>query len=134
MPIMEWTPALDVGVAEMNREHVAILAAMNAIYDATTAGRPGATILPLIARLADVTTRHFADEEAFMERTSYPDLRKHRLVHQALLTDFAAHVTRIEAAGGVPGPDFFNFLRLWLSAHIKCIDRKYGDHAARRAA
>ena len=30
----------------------------------------------------------------------------------------------------MPGKDFFNFLQLWLSAHIKNIDRKYGEHAA----
>ena len=32
-------------------------------------------------------------------------------------------------AHGEVHKQFFSFLQLWLSAHIKCIDRKYGDHA-----
>ncbi len=43
------------------------------------------------------------------------------------------HAAAIEAADGTVTPAFFQFLRLWLSAHIKHIDRKYGEHAAAKA-
>jgi hemerythrin len=129
MPIMTWDDSLDIGVHEMNREHQDILDAMNAIYDAHQAGKTGGVINSMISHLGAVTTRHFRDEEAFMARIKYADLENHKRIHAKLLTDFAAHQAAAAAAGGAPSPAFFQFLRLWLSAHIKCIDLKYAEYS-----
>lgn len=134
MAIMTWDSSLDIGVRDMNRDHQAILDAMNAIHDAIGAGETGQRIIARVQRLGEITARHFADEEAFMRRTNFPELQTHCGVHQKLLRDFGDHAARISASGGRVSPEFFSFLRLWLSAHIKCVDRKYGDHAARKAA
>jgi len=134
MPIMNWEPRFDVKVEEMNREHRQILDAMNAIYDAVEAGQKGPGVMAKIARLGEVTTRHFADEEAYMQRIGYPGFDTHQAIHKKLLRDFGDHAARAQAAGGVPASDFFSFLRLWLTAHICCIDIKYGQHAASKRA
>ncbi len=133
MPIMTWDNSLDIGVHEMNREHQDILNAMNAIYDACQAGKKGDLINGMIANLGAITTRHFRDEEAYMERIGYADLANHRRVHAKLLSDFATHQAAAAAAGGEPSLAFFQFLRLWLSAHIKCIDLKYAEHSRAKA-
>lgn len=134
MTILAWDNSLDVKVEAMNRDHRAILDAMNAIHDAVSMGETGPAMNTRIQRLGEITSRHFADEEAFMRRTNFPDFETHQAIHRKLLNDFSDHAQRIASRGGKPGPDFFSFLRLWLSAHIKCIDRKYGDHASRKAA
>lgn len=134
MPLMDWTPALDVGVESMNAEHRQILAAMNDIYDADAAGVTGPAMMARVARLGDITVRHFADEERFMESVGFPSLAAHKTIHAKLLSDFAAHVKRAELAGGKVSEPFFQFLTLWLSAHIKHVDRKYGDHAVGSAS
>ncbi|MDE8650310.1 hemerythrin family protein [Novosphingobium album (ex Liu et al. 2023)] len=128
MPLMDWDATLDIGVEEMNREHREILAAINAIYDGAHAGQFGEPMIARIARLADITVRHFADEERLMAREGFAQLETHKAIHRKLLTDFSAHQDAIAAMGGVPTNAFFSFLRLWLSAHIKCIDRKYAEH------
>ncbi|MDZ4691695.1 hemerythrin family protein [Terricaulis sp.] len=129
MPIMVWDQSLDIGVHDMNREHQDILNAMNEIYDAAQAGQRGAGIMAKVDRLGQVTAKHFRDEEAFMARTKYPDLENHKRMHAKLLRDFAEHRAATEAAGGAPSNAFFQFLRLWLAAHIKCIDLKYAVHS-----
>ena len=134
MPIMNWEPRFDVHVEEMNREHRDILAAMNAIYDAVEAGQKGPGVMAKIAKLGEVTTRHFADEEALMQRIGYPGFDTHLAIHKKLLRDFGDHAARAAAADGVPSSDFFSFLRLWLTAHICCIDIKYGNYAAGQRA
>jgi hemerythrin-like metal-binding protein len=135
MPIMEWDNSLDIGVGAMNDEHKQILDAMNRIYDAAQAGRTGEEINRLVGLLGDVCVRHFKDEEAYMEGIDFPGLAVHRIVHQDLLKRFATHAEAIREAGGRATDDFFYFLRYWLRAHIKGIDRKYGEHAgARRRA
>ncbi|RZK02037.1 MAG: bacteriohemerythrin [Novosphingobium sp.] len=129
MPLMNWDQSLDIGVERMNAEHRDILDAMNIVYDGANAGQSGPAMMARIRRLGDITTRHFADEEAYLQRIGYPEFDIHKGIHTKLLADFAAHTQAIEAAGGVPTGAFFTFLRLWLSAHIKCIDLKYGNFA-----
>lgn len=129
MPIMTWSADLDIGVDAMNREHQDILHAMNTIYDSVEAGQPGSIVMGQIERLKWVTERHFKDEEAYMQAIQYPDFENHKRMHTRLLTDFQGHVETARAAGGIPQRAFFDFLRLWLSAHIKNIDRKYANHA-----
>jgi hemerythrin-like metal-binding protein len=134
MPLMNWDDSLDVGVPQMNAEHQEILTAMNKIFDAHSNGESGPRMNSLIARLGEICVRHFKDEEAFMRACAFPDLALHARIHAKLLNDFGAHAVSIEAAGGRPTAEFFNFLKLWLSAHIRGIDKKYGEHAARARA
>lgn len=129
MPLMNWDSTLDIGVEAMNHDHRCILDAMNAVYDGTQAGEKGPAMMAKIARLGDITTRHFAAEEAYMAKCGFPELTTHKAIHTKLLGDFQNHASTIGAAGGTVTSDFFNFLRLWLSAHIKNIDVKYGRHA-----
>lgn len=130
MPIMLWDPSLDVGVAAMNREHQDILDLMNKIYDARVRGEQGEAINQLVARLGAICTRHFADEEAYMASIGYRELASHKILHQSLLTRFNGYAEAIKADGGVASDDFFNFLKFWLTSHIKGVDIKYGAHAA----
>lgn len=133
MPIMLWDPSLDVGVASMNRGHQDILDLMNNIYDARARGERGEAINHLVARLGGVCTRHFADEEAYMASIGYRDLASHKILHQSLLTRFNAYADAIKAAGGIASDDFFNFLKFWLTSHIKGVDTRYGAPAAAAA-
>ena len=128
-PLMQWTDALDVGVEQMNDGHRQILDAMNRIYDARAAGRSGAPVNVLVQDLARVCVAHFADEEAHMDRIGYPGLATHKQLHAQLLARVNAFAAEIEAAGGKPADAFFDFLRFWLTSHIKGIDMKYSAHA-----
>ena len=129
MPLMNWDSTLDIGVEAMNHDHRDILDAMNAVYDGTEAGEAGASMMAKIARLGQITTRHFAAEEAYMAKCNFPELTTHKAIHAKLLADFQEHARTIDQAGGKVTSAFFTFLRLWLSAHIKNIDVKYGRHA-----
>ena len=129
MPIMNWDASLDVGVDSMNREHQQILDAMNRIYDAQAQGKTGSAITALVDDLGRITTQHFIDEERFMEEIGFPSLSTHKVVHKKLLERFGEHAAKIKAANGVVEKEFFDFLRYWLSAHIKGVDAKYGEHA-----
>ncbi|MFO1012571.1 MAG: bacteriohemerythrin [Caulobacteraceae bacterium] len=129
MPIMNWDQSLDIGVEAMNAEHREILDLMNKIYDARAAGRDGVIINGLVSQLGVCCTKHFADEERYMAQIGYPELESHKLLHKKLLLTFGEHAAQIKDAGGKPTDAFFNFLKFWLSSHIKGIDTKYAAHA-----
>ena len=130
MPVMQWDSSLDIGVGSMNQEHQEILDAMNRVYDALQAGQAGEKINRLIEQLGAITARHFKDEEAYMASIGFPGLKVHALIHVDLLERFGKHAAAIREAGGRAGEDFFQFLKYWLSVHIKGIDRKYGAYAS----
>lgn len=134
MPLMNWDSSLDVGVAKMNHEHQQILALMNRIYDARQAGQSGAAVISLVDQLGQVTLDHFRDEEAYMEETEYSGIASHRLIHKDLLAKFSAFAVEIRTNGGEVPEKFLTFLKLWLSAHIRGIDMKYGPRAGSAAA
>jgi len=48
-------------------------------------------------------------------------------MHQQLLREFAKHRTAFAAVGGRLPKAFFDFLKLWLTAHIRNIDARYGE-------
>jgi len=132
MPLMNWDQSLDIGIDAMNREHKQLLDVMNRIYDSREKGGPA--IVSLVQQLGDLCVRHFKAEEAFMQSITFPDFVAHKRVHERLLEKYGGFAAQIQANQGRPSDEFFQFLRLWLSAHIKCIDIKYSDHSKKHGA
>ncbi|MFN3240727.1 MAG: bacteriohemerythrin [Planctomycetota bacterium] len=128
MSLLEWKEQFSLGVAAMDREHRELVDAMNHVHELATAGADKAAIDRAITHLADLTQRHFDDEERHMEKIGYPDLSRHRRIHKDMLRKVAAHHQIFQAGNGEVDPRFFDFLVHWLAAHICHIDRKYAKH------
>ena len=99
------------------------------IDDRNKANAGKGELLNLIGQLAELTTKHFTAEEAYMEKVKFPDLKSHKMIHTRLLRDFTAHVEKFKSGNGPLGADFFNFLSLWLRAHIQHLDMQYGKQS-----
>ncbi len=133
MAIMQWNEKLDVGVDEMNDEHRAMLDWMNKLHDRVTAGASKAEVVMLAQQLHATARRHFRSEEAYMASIGFPGLRTHKNIHDTLLETLGEHVRSISAGDGKVRPDFFIFLKVWLTAHIQGVDAKYGRRGAHEA-
>ncbi len=129
MSIMEWNEELDIGVSSMNNQHKKILDLMNKLHDLSASGAGKQELGVAINELADYTVQHFKEEEAYMESIDFPKLTLHKGIHTDLLNKLGKHKEAFEAGDGEIGEEFFDFLKLWLTAHIKGIDKKYGEHA-----
>lgn len=128
MPLLEWKPLFDLGVAAMDKEHKELVAAMNRIHELDQRGAGKADVDAAILKLVDLTKRHFADEERHMEAIAFPERNRHALIHQDMLKKVAAHYETFRAGSGRVAKEFFDFLVYWLGAHITGIDRKYAVH------
>lgn len=134
MSFFRWSDELNVGVGAMNDEHKGLLRAMEELYVRSHAGAEKPELLRLVDHLSLLTSAHFDHEERYMASIFYPRLETHRAIHRQLLENLQTHRQTFLATPGGLSQEFFTFLRLWLSAHIKGLDRKYGDYAARRVA
>ena len=135
MSLMPWdAQAFDVLVPAMNAQHERLVAIMNTLYDRHGAGASKQELNSLLVQLRDATVAHFADEERFFDSVGFPGAAAHKRIHQKLVADFVRHYEAFAAGDGTLSKEFFNFLKLWLSAHIQHIDRKYGEHSAHQGA
>ena len=129
MSFFTWTDRLDIGVSSMNDEHKVLLDLMNQLHAANEREAPHAELRRLLDRLVQFTRKHFADEEAYLEAIVYPDLKIHKTIHRTLLEQLATHQQSFAAKPGPVPQDLFDFLKMWLNAHIQGIDMKYGVFA-----
>lgn len=124
-----WKDAeLSLNVAEMDSEHKELVRKMNALHRGAADKVSKVQMENLINDLAQFTVKHFADEEQFMEKMGFPGLPLHKVIHKQLLKQFGEHVESFKSSGTL-SPGFFNFLSVWLSGHIRGIDRQYADHS-----
>ena len=110
----EWKDSYLLGVAAMDEEHLVLVEKINFLAacfenDLKSAGSA-------IADLASYATKHFADEEQYMELIRYPDVRAHKQVHQKLLKQVSELGAQVQE--GAANPDvLMTFLNDWLVQH-----------------
>jgi hemerythrin len=122
-------------VDEMDQEHRHLVGIMNRLFDQNKANSSKSEILTVINELLEFVTLHFEHEEAYMEKINFPSLPNHKGVHQRLLAQLKQHKTDYEtSSSNIVNEKFFDFLTLWLSAHIQHIDMQYSPGKFRQTA
>lgn len=128
--VMDWdAKKFDVLVPKMNDQHEKLVAMMNHLYLRHDGGAGKVELDRLITDLKNYTIKHFAEEETYLTGINFPQLAMHKSIHKKLLEDFESHHKSFTTGPGKLSPQFFEFLRLWLTSHIMHIDRKYGEFA-----
>jgi len=87
MSLIEWNDAFDLGIEEIDVEHRALVALINALHDAMSLGAGRADIIEGISEIYSLVSAHFAREEAFMRETRYMAYAEHKEDHEVLLDD-----------------------------------------------
>lgn len=124
MSIIVWTDALSVGNEGLDEDHRQLVALIDMVSEA------GPTFGTVFSRLLDYVADHFEREERYMEAIGYPDLDRHRALHDA----FSA---RVSVMLKQHNDDLFSrtdesvadFLWTWLRTHIQVEDKKYATWA-----
>lgn len=124
----EWSPELALDVEAMDDQHEKLIGMMNRLSEQNDAGASRAELLEGLEQLARFTVEHFDAEEAYMQSIGYPKLERHKLIHGDLLKKLQEHVVKFRAGDGRISRELLGFLKLWLGAHIKGIDRQYAEH------
>jgi len=126
----EWDDErLSLKVMAMDNDHRRIVGLMNTLARQYEQGSPRAQLLDTANHLAKVAATHFASEEAYMERIGFPGLRAHKAIHDRLLTGVRAHIDALARDPQAIPREFLMFLKVWLTSHIRGVDRRYSEHA-----
>lgn len=125
---MEWNSELDIGVEEMNDQHKKLLDLMNILYSDFNLKVPFEKAKITLDELKNYTIQHFKEEEEYMESVNFDGLVNHKLIHQQLLNKFEELYLEMLDSKEF-NQKFFEFLKFWLTSHIKGIDTKYASFA-----
>lgn len=129
--LIEWTPSLELGIADIDNQHRKLVEIMNRLNAAMREGNSRSMVAPLVDELADYTRYHFGFEEEYFDQRGYRDSAAHKETHRRFVAEVGQFKTRIKQGSMGVGVEVMNALREWLVKHILVADRKYAGEIAR---
>lgn len=123
--LVQWSDSMSVGNLHIDEQHKILIDTINQLASAESQNdRP--VVSMIIDELVSYAAFHFQFEEQLIEDGGYPDLDKHRRIHQG----FVEWVTDIREQfvyhrRPQVGARILNFLRDWLRDHILGEDQRY---------
>lgn len=126
--LLDWSDDLSVGIEELDEQHRALMALVNAMHDAMHRRHGGEMVEDILNQLLEASRIHFAVEESLMRILDYSQYMEHKAQHADLL-DHLGKLTEGVATGEI----LINFellheLKIWLVKHVQESDRQYGEH------
>jgi hemerythrin-like metal-binding protein len=125
MPLIEWNNSFSVQNAEMDHQHQHLFGLLNTLHGAMSQGKSKDSLPRVFEELIQYTQRHFAAEEALMQKYNYPGFVIHQRQHADLIAQVAQLHKRFLAGDLSVSIHTRDFLKEWLVEHIKGSDQKY---------
>ncbi len=123
--IFKWDDSLDVGIAEINRQHKVLIDLINAINNAVRNNEPTANITTTLVNLIDYTHEHFSYEEDLFSGHGYPETPSHKQTHIKLLGQLDDYKRQLQSGENLNYEALMVFLTQWLTQHIRYSDQDY---------
>lgn len=123
-----WTEAMSVGHPVLDFDHQRLIGIINRLWDADSFGNRQ-IIEFILDDLVNYTEFHFKREEEIIEQCGYPDLERHRRIHQGICRRIEE--IRWEYFQGIRDElmnDILTFLTNWLKTHILEEDMGYSGY------
>lgn len=133
MAFMEWTPALELGIQQIDSQHKKLVDMMNELHAAMKEGRGAQKGPVIIKKLVDYTEYHFGDEEKFQQSFNYTDFANHKKVHISITAKLRGLEERANAGSTTVQSELLRFMRDWLVGHIQQTDKQYADEFKKKA-
>lgn len=126
-----WTPALSVGVDNIDSQHKIWFEKADQLFEAGKTGKSKEVIAQMFDFLDDYTKQHFKDEEAYMTKIKYPDIAEQKKLHQGFIQELAKLKKDYQESGGniTVIINANQMIVNWLTKHISTVDKKIGAYA-----
>jgi hemerythrin len=132
--MVKWTPALAVGIEEIDAQHQELFArAARFVSSLERTDRQEIGVLLSYLRMYCVT--HFGAEESWMRESGYPGYAAHKAEHDRFVKDIIAMSDEHERRRG-PGLQAMRvgaWLSRWLEEHVTSTDRSFAGFLRARA-
>lgn len=127
MALFNWDNSFSVGINVIDHQHQKLIAMINDLNDAMRQGKGKEVTGQIIKGLVNYTITHFGLEERYFVKFGYPDAEDHIRKHKAFVQKVTEFQDGFENGKLGLNIELMNFLKGWLTKHIKGTDKKYID-------
>jgi hemerythrin-like metal-binding protein len=124
---VRWSPEYAVDVALFDEHHKRLFALVDQLFQALKAGTARNELLGILDELAEYTQYHFTAEEKAMRHFGYPGCELQERSHAELLSRVQELRRDMASGKSMVAVDVMEFLRDWLTRHIKGCDKLYAE-------
>lgn len=135
---LEWTQDMSVGEETIDEQHKTLLDQIKKLKEDISGGRELQVLRDTLSFLNTYIEKHFSYEEKYMKEHDYPNLEKHKKIHDSFEEYFHKFDEEFRS-GYLSGKSIANlsrkmgekvqkFLGEWLMNHILKEDHKYAEH------
>lgn len=125
MTLIKWTDDLNLNIKNIDDQHRKLVSMINEFYMHLQQKSNKELISKLIRDMKNYTIVHFSDEEKLFDQYGFQESIAHKKEHQ----DFVDKVNDLEYRFNngklVLSIEITNFLKCWLTEHIKGTDAGY---------
>jgi len=122
-----WKPAYSVGITAFDDEHKKLFELILQMHHALKHMPSKEEARTVLAELKEYTESHFSQEEAMMEKHGYPELEKHKMEHQEMISKVQEFQQDFESNDVAVSKETLRYLQDWLTNHILKTDKQYSD-------
>ncbi len=127
MAYFNWTDDLSVKIPTIDEQHKKLIGMINDFYDSFKSGQNKEKLVELVSGLKDYTSYHFSTEEDLLTQHGYPGFDNHKEQHVAFVEKVDDFHQRMESGKLLVSLEVTNFLKDWLTSHIKKTDHEYSS-------
>ena len=97
MAFLVWMDDFSVGVKTIDEQHQKLIAMINDLHDAMSAGKSKTILDELLTKMKDYTVEHFGFEENLLKTNGYSDLPQHIVQHKEFVNKVEEFSTGIKS-------------------------------------
>lgn len=128
MSEINWNMSMETGIENIDEQHKMLISVINDFYNEIQKGSSKDRMLHLLKELKKYTDYHFTDEEKYMESVDYPELEKHRKIHESFVKRVSGFEQRFISGKMLLTLEVTNFIKEWIVKHIMDEDKKIADY------
>jgi len=128
MALFTWNPHYALGVPQIDGEHTRLFELTDELHGALAQGLSLDLVRNRLSALIDHARAHFVHEEQLMLRHAYPHFEQHKAQHDELIRKALEFQRDVAAQRIVLSAGMLQFLKDWLTVHIRESDRLVAEH------
>jgi len=126
MDLITWEETMSVNVQEIDKQHQGLINLINDLNKAMRERKTKEVLDEIISSLIDYTLTHFLTEEKYFEKFEYLSASAHKKEHNDFVNRVSEFKKNFDEGKMMLSIEIMDFLKDWLTNHIKGSDKKYG--------
>lgn len=126
--LVEWDPALNIGIPKVDQEHQTLFGMLNLVHNAIHYPDTIGIQQGIFRELFQYSEEHFEREEGLMAQFSYPQLAAHRAQHRGFLEQAQKFTELMGGKSHTLLLDMSLFVKNWFAFHITKWDQEMGTY------